>query len=103
MIEMRVRQQHGFRLTNGVWEKVDFKGNSNTQTSISGINNLGQFVGTANDKKQNLISFFFDGASYHVLSVPGCAVTTVTSINDSGFAVGDCDQKGFIAKLNPSS
>ena len=98
-----LNRQHGFRLSNGVWEKIDFNGSSDAQTSVSGINNLGQFVGTANDQKQNLISFFFDGASYHTLKVPGCAVTTVTSISDSGIAVGDCDQKGFIAKLNPSS
>src|SRR5262249_26329058 len=50
-----LNRQHGFRLTNGVWEKIDFNGDADARTSIAGINNLGEFVGTAYDAQQNFI------------------------------------------------
>ena len=60
-----------------------------TFTSVSGINNSGQIVGTYQDSA-GLHSFLrsSDGVTYTTINVPGATQTTVAGINNLGQVVG---------------
>ncbi len=60
-----------------------------TSTSVSGINNSGQIVGTYQDSA-GVHSFLrsSDGVTYTTISVPGASRTTATGINNLGQVVG---------------
>jgi uncharacterized protein (TIGR03437 family) len=60
-----------------------------TLTSVSGMNNSGQMVGTYQDSA-GLHSFLrsSDGVTYTTITVPGASQTTATGINNLGQVVG---------------
>ena len=71
---------HGFLYTNGVFVTLDFPGGN---TSLNGINDTGEIVGTSNEG-----SFLDTVSGFIPINVPGSISTFVSGINDSGEIVG---------------
>jgi uncharacterized membrane protein len=64
-------------------------------TSVSGINNLGQVVGTYATGIQ-ISGFLYNNGTYSTIAVPGAPFTIALGINDQGEIVGRADQRSFL-------
>ncbi len=78
---------HGFLLQGNVYATVDYPGA--TETAITGLNDMGQAVGTTVHSNPP-IGFLYDvGAeTFTVISYPGAAQTSPIAINNDGAVAG---------------
>ncbi len=77
---------HGFLFSNGNYTSIDVPGSVNT--SVGGINNLGQIVGAYRDPMGKAHGFLRSGDTYAVLDFPGDSGTQAYGINNGGGVVG---------------
>jgi probable HAF family extracellular repeat protein len=74
-------------LYSATWTEIDFPGASST--SISGVNNNGDMVGTYSNPGSSTIHGFADMAGvFTTVDPPGSVFADATGINDSGAIVG---------------
>ncbi|MHB1951962.1 MAG: DUF3466 family protein [Acidiferrobacteraceae bacterium] len=82
--------EHGFIDNNGVFTTLDAPGavtGFDSGTMVTGINDLGQLVGTA-DLAGGQEAFVYSGGMFSFLTVPGGVYTTGYGINNNGQIVG---------------
>ena len=84
-------QGHGFYLTGGTFTSLDPPGS--ISTSVTGINNSGEIVGTYLDGSNKTHGFVFNAGVFTDVDFPAAAITVVNGVNDRGEIVGYA-QKG---------
>jgi uncharacterized membrane protein len=77
---------HGYWLAGGVFHSVDFPGA--TFTTVSGINNAGQMVGSYSVGGHENHGFLLGGGVFSIIDFPGAANTLPEDINNLGQIVG---------------
>jgi probable HAF family extracellular repeat protein len=81
---------HGFIWSNGEFTMIDVPGFERTQAT--GINNLGQVVGYANNLDGPAHGFVLDNGAFTIVDAPDAQLTTrVFDINDAGQLAGAYD------------
>ena len=87
---------HGFVDNNGTFTDIAVPGGTNVRPS--GINNLGQIVGTYTDKSGKDEGFIDTNGTVTTIRAPGATETAVNGINDLGQIVGQEDgHQAFVA------
>jgi len=79
-------QGHGFLLSGGTYTSIDPPGSIGT--SVGGINNSGEIVGTYADAPLKGHGFLFKSGVYTIVDFPGASSTGITGVNDQGEIVG---------------
>lgn len=99
-------KSHGFLYDGTDYITIDYTSLSGN-TSLQDINDSGKIVGHFNQTIDNTYytnDFIYDGQSFTSLSFPGNTETSISGINDTGYAAGgfydwaDNSSKGFLYK-----
>lgn len=85
LMATRNARADGFLDINGTFASINVSGSSST--SVSGINDAGDIVGSATVGSQSE-GFFYNGTTYTPIVIPGWANTYATGINNLGEVVG---------------
>ena len=79
----------GFLDVHGTFTTIAVPGATSTDsTTLHGINNAGQIVGTFQDSTGRLHGFLDAGGTFSIIDMPGATYTKAFGINDAGHIVG---------------
>jgi probable HAF family extracellular repeat protein len=81
-----VVQSHGFYLNGDTYTSFDPPGS--VATTVVGVNNSGEIVGSYLDGNNETHGFLFNAGVFTIVDFPGARLTVINGVNDLGQIVG---------------